>query len=855
MDTHRDVHGRFVGRSDELAILTRLRLESHRYGRLVLIAGEPGIGKSRLVNEFLHEAPRGRAVVGVGRALEHVRSPFLPWVSALEAVSPPAARAVRPNGPGFDDKLAMYGKVVEALRESARRRATMLVLEDLHWADAGSVDLLHVLAAEMHLLRRLLVVCTVRSAEAGDAISSLFTNPHVSVLQLRPLASKDCLDLVRSLLHTNDTVRSRIDRIVALSGGNPFFASELCKNTNSGDIPLTLSSAIEARIAPLQRAELDALEAASVLGEEFDLRLLADVAQCSPAAVAKRLEPAERAGIVVGETDGSFRFAHALTRAILASHLTSAERIELHSRAARALESRRRFDAFGFAQLAYHHARAHDREKAYAYQMRAGGLAYTVHAYADAATFFADAAACAEPGSLERAGALAREGDALLRTSSLEDAERAYIAAIEIYRAAGSIEEAARLYQSLARSLFNQDRVRDALTLIEYATAELNGLPAELKNDLQLHAAHYGADLSPDAGMQWLSRIDEQAISGTRSGGSYYAIGATIHATRGDLEAWERAVASFQENASIAHPDGQYVGHFGNLAASALFLGVPATPLYEQCFALARTLKMDVYEAAFASHAAFERWLHGDDESFLRYARFAAAHDAPIPALHSYVLLNALLRDPAALPDLREVEAIVAGGRNEFFGPLVGVLARRLARSGNTRAAHRILDVAAERLEHPYAAWETVTAMAEFGSAAARDRAELLLRPYHEASAPAFAATAAMVRALHARRDGGTTDLDRAASRAKELYARMGWIHHERRARDLGAPQTDQRFSSRELQIAQLLQQGRSNRAMAAELFISEKTVEKHLARLYEKLQVNNRAAAVRALTQITPEE
>jgi DNA-binding CsgD family transcriptional regulator len=487
--------------------------------------------------------------------------------------------------------------------------------------------------------------------------------------------------------------------------------------------------------------------------------------------------------------------------------------------------------------------------------MRAGGLAYAVHAYTDAAQSYADAAACAHAGSVERARALARQGDALLRTSALDEAEKAYVAAIAIYRAADAVEEAARLYQSLARSLYNQDRVRDALALIEHATAELAPLPPELNDELSLQAALYSADLDPQLGLRWLKRVDEQNICGTRAGGNYYAMTAAIRATQGDAEGWRRAVAAFQGNVSTVQPDGQYVAHFGNLAANALFLGEPAMALYEQCFALARTLKMDVYEAAFASHAAFERWLHGDDESFARYAALAAAHDAPMPALHAYVLLNAMLADSSALPPLREVEAIVAGGRNEFFGPLAGMFARRLSRNGDTRGARRILDAAAERLEHPYAAWETLTAMTELGSSAARDRAEALLQPFHDAPALGFAATAAMVRAFAAQHEGSAADRDRAAALARSLYARIGWVRHERGAGDFDVSQREQRLSTRELQIARLLQEGRSNRAMAEELFISEKTVEKHLARLYEKLQVNNRAAAVRALTQISIEE
>lgn len=823
----------------------------------MLIAGEPGIGKSRLIKEFLRGVPRGRAAIGVGRALEHVRSPFSPWISALETVAPPAARAIRPNGPAFQDKAAMYGTVVSALRESARRRSTILVLEDLHWADAGSLDLLHVLLAEIASLQRLLVITTVRSSASHDTINRVLTNPQAAaVLELKRLATRECLELVRSLLPGGDLTSGRVERIAALSAGNPFFATELSKSTTPGDIPLTLNSAIEARMAPLRPPELSALEAAAVLGEDFDLQLLADVIQCSAQTTAKRLESAQRDGIIVEEGEGHFRFGHALTRAVLASHLTSAQRIDFHRRAARALERRRRFDAFGFAQLAHHHAGAHEREKAYGYQMRAGGLAYSVHAYADAATFYSDAAACAEPGSLERAHALARQGDALIRTSVMDEAERAYAAAIAIYRAGGAIEEAARLYQSLARILYNQDRVRDALALIEHATGELAPLPPELNDELSVQGAFLAADIAPEAGMHWLERVDEQAVRATRAGGSYYAIKGAIQATQGDAEAWKRSAEAFQTNVSLIRPDGQYVGHFGNLASNALFLGLPATALYEQCFALARTLKMEFYEAAYTSHAAFDRWLHGDDEAFARYAAFASAHDAPaIPAVHAYVMLAAMLGDSHEVPAAREVESIVAGGHNEFFGPLAGAFARRLVQSGNVRGARRILDVAAERLERPYAAWETLTAMAEFGSEAARERAVALLEPYHASSAPAFAATAAMVRALCAHRDGDVIECDRAALRARELYAAMGWRRHEQRASEFGAPQAQQQFSGRELQIAHLLQEGRSNRAMAAELFISEKTVEKHLARLYEKLRVNNRAAAVRALTQMSAQE
>jgi DNA-binding NarL/FixJ family response regulator len=848
----RDVQGPFVGRGGELDALTGVRRDSHRYGRFAIVAGEPGIGKSRLVKEFLRSVPRGRAAIGVGRAFEHVRAPFAPWIPALQPVSAAAAKAITPGDDAFNDKGAMYAAIIAALRESSERRSSVLVLEDMHWADAASLDLLQVVAAEISSLRRLLVIATVRAGEIDEPVRALLAKPQTVLLDLRPLERSESIELVRALMPARATDSTRVERIAALSGGNPFFAAELAKNPESDGIPLTLSSAIDARISRLQEADVQALEFAAILGERFDLQLLAEMLNTAPATAAQRLEHAQRDAIVIEESDGQFRFAHALTRAMLAKRLTSARRIHIHKRAARALERRRRFDALGFAQLAYHHAGAHDPVKAYAYRMRAGGLAYNVHGYLDAATFYADAAACAEAGSLEQARALARQGETLLRAGELEGAQRAYTGAIAIFRSAGSLEDAARLYQGLAHSLYNQDRVREAIATIEQATAALPDLPPEVSDQMNLQGALYGADLSPEAGLRWLNRVDESSVSITRAGGSYYAIGAAIYASQGALEAWKRNEAAFQKNAAFVQPDYGYVGHFGNLAANALFLGIPAMSLYEQCFALARTMKMEVYEAAYASHASFERWLHGDDEAFLRYADFSARHDAPsIPALHSYVMLAAILRDPAALPNTGEVEALIAGGRNEFFGPLCGAFARALARSGDMPGARRILDAAAERLEFPYAAWEALTAMAEFGSDAARRRAKALLEPYANSSAPAFAATAAMVDALCAQHEGDIETRDRASARARELYAAMGWVRHERSAAEIGVlRQADSRLSARELQIAKLLQEGHSNRAMAEALFISEKTVEKHLARLYEKLRVNNRAGAVRALTK-----
>jgi len=843
----RDVAGPLLGRSRELALLVQVRRDARRYGRSCFITGEAGIGKSRLLKQFFHDVPRGRAGVGIGRALEHVSSPFAPWIAAFESVAPAAAAALRPQA--HADRAGMYRAVRAALQSSAQRRTTIVAIEDLHWADTASIELLRFLLGELPPLRRLLIVGTLRSAEAPETLQTALALPEALVVELAPLNAHAREDLVRALLPNEPPGSARVARIAALSGGNPLFIEELCKSAGAEEIPTSLQTAIDARVARLSARDIAALESAAVLGERFELALLAEIVRLPSPTVAGRLEAAQLGGIVFEENDGAFRFAHALTRAVLAGRMTAARRIALHQRAARALERRRRFDALGFAQLAYHYAGAHDARRAYAYHMRAGELAYEVYAYADAARFYRDAAAAAERGSLDRARALRRQGDALFRVPALAQAEAAYREAIAIYRAGGEHEEAAALYQSLARSIYNQGRPRDALALIEEAVAALPALAQDALDDLNIEGGFCAADVDPAIGKSWLNRVSEVRVRAReRAGAHYLYVRAGIEANLGEADAWQRTVKAFESDAAARHPGAQYIGHFGNLASHALFLGLPAVRLYEQCLTLARTLRMEVYEAAFASHFAFERWLHGDREGFERHLRRAAACEAPIPALRAYLHLGSLLADPAFIPPLDEVYEIVAGGRNEFFGPLAGMTASRLAQRGEMREARRLLDVTAEQLALPYAAWETLLAMAEFGSAAARDRAYALTQPYRDSTAPAFAATAAMIEALRAHHARDAAMRDDAAARARERYAAMSWVHHERRALAFAPAAQRPHLSAREGQIAMLLREGRSNRAMAAELFISEKTVEKHLARLFEKLQVNNRAAAVRAL-------
>lgn len=847
----RDVYGPIFGRAHELNELENVRRDSRRYGRCCLVAGEPGIGKTRFVKQFIYDVPRGRTAIGMGRGIENVRSPFSVWTAALDGVAPEAVAALHPGV--HSDKLAMYRAVRDTLRRMAQRRSIVLVLEDLHWADAASIELLRFLVDDIASLRRLLIVCTLRPTQAPQNLRALLTAGATSRVTLQPLDEQAGTALVSRLLP--DAAPAHVARIVKLSAGNPFFAEELCKSPEN-EIPTSLQSAISGQVAQLSARDARVVECAALLGERFDLAFLSEVLLLPAATVAGRLEVAQRAGIVIEEREGAFRFAHALIQAVLVGQMTAARRIAVHERAARVLEASRRFDAAGFARLAYHYAGALARRKAYSYHVRAGDLAYQVHAYEDAANFYCEAAQAAESGSLDRARALHRQGDALFRSAQSVRAADVYRDAATIYRFAQAWDDAARLFGSLSRIVYNEGRTREALAIIEDALTSLPGICAEERDELLVQAALCAADLSPELGKNWLDRVTEDRIRGRPVCAAYYAIRSGIEATLGEVDAWRRTVERFEEHMRQAPATGQHVGHYGNIAAQALFLGLPATALYDRCLTIARTLHMSLFEAAYASHAAFERWLHGDVHGFSKFSRVARSVDAPIPALKAYLYIASLIEEPTFVPPLGAVYDIVSDGHVEFYGPLVGLCADRLAERGDLREARRLLDAAAEVVQLPYAAWETLAAMAQHGSKRARERAQSLVAPYRSHTACAFAASAAMVDALCAHHAGDGPRRDACAAQARTLYAEMGWVHHERRAATIGArAPLPSALSARESQISMLLREGRSNKAIAVELFISEKTVEKHLSRLFEKLHVSNRTAAVQALAEGPPPE
>ena len=304
--------------------------------QVVLLAGEAGIGKSRLASRFAAEAGTAGATVLYGACEEHSLLPYEPFCAAL--------------GVGAADREEIEARLTAA----ALAHPLVLVLDDLHLADQNTLALL-ARVARGAAGERLLVLGAYRDADAVGtpllgAIVDLRRDCDVERVPVEGLS----LEEVSALLDGAADARRIYDR----TDGNPFFVRELARHLAerrdaADDVPESVSDVVLARVGRLTRGSADALAAASVLGESFELPTLELVV--GEEDVLDALDEAAAAGLVDDAGGGCFRFAHALTRDAVYGSIRQSRRAELHRRAAVALEQVHGLDPGpGLAAIALH---------------------------------------------------------------------------------------------------------------------------------------------------------------------------------------------------------------------------------------------------------------------------------------------------------------------------------------------------------------------------------------------------------------------------------------------------------------------------------------------------------------------
>jgi len=432
----------FVGRATELAILVAAFEESVQgRGRLVLVSGEPGIGKTRLADELTAVARDRGARVLWGRCWEAGGSPaYWPWVQSIRSyirdVDPDVLRALMQGGasdiarmlpevqdvfeelappPEVDPETArfrLFDAVTTLLKRAGQRQPLVVILDDLHAADTPSLLLLRFLGNELHQAR-IIVMCTYRDTELDpqhpltrDALE-LTRLPGARRLALTGLTTSDVAELIT--VTAGETPSPEVTAAVhARTEGNPLFVGEVARFLAAEGgfgspmgaaraevaVPAGVREVIGRRLGRLSEGCARILTLASVLGREFDLIELERVTRVPTDRLLDDLEEAAAARMIsdVPGVLGRLRFSHALVRDGLYEGIPGARRIRLHADIGALLEDLYRDDLDGhLSELAHHFVLAAPGGhvgRAVSYARRAGERAVRLLAYEEAIRLF-----------------------------------------------------------------------------------------------------------------------------------------------------------------------------------------------------------------------------------------------------------------------------------------------------------------------------------------------------------------------------------------------------------------------------------------------------------------------------------
>jgi DNA-binding CsgD family transcriptional regulator len=422
----------FVGRVSERAIIGRwLDDAMSGYPHIVMVGGEPGIGKSALCRELAMEAGRREMRVFSGQCYEQgsLKLPYLPFVEAIEQY----VREASPNHAW--DETAVVGRIVPGLRRGGFEPAagaadespyqlfeavagflrrmggeqpSVLVLEDLHDADAGTLDLLAHLGRRVGLAR-LLVVATYRDNEIDPShslaatLAALQRTEIAERMHLRGLDVTDLRELYERMTGASPP-RGFCESLRSQTEGNPLFATETIRHLDAEGllsagseatlraVPAGLRDVVGRRLLGLSPATKELLSVASVLGREFRLDALERMPGVHRVHLAEALDEARAARIVEERAGGAagvaYRFTHALFRQYLYEGIPGARRRSVHLDAGNTLEALHGSNGDHADVIAEHLAHSsdpRDLEHASRLSEEAARRALSVHAFADAA--------------------------------------------------------------------------------------------------------------------------------------------------------------------------------------------------------------------------------------------------------------------------------------------------------------------------------------------------------------------------------------------------------------------------------------------------------------------------------------
>jgi DNA-binding winged helix-turn-helix (wHTH) protein/tetratricopeptide (TPR) repeat protein len=569
----RPPQGPMVGRERELVELrVGLADASAGRGRLFLVSGEPGIGKTRLSAAIASMAQAEGMAVLVGHCLDYQEAvPYLPFVEILEslidqtasaetlrsrlgdeaselALLIPRLKRILPELRGSPDlspeqaRRQLFTSVYDFLARLAREQAVLIVLEDLHWADDAALSLFDHIAQRLSDVP-LLIIGTHRDAPQdvtpalAKSLENLSRGRLATTMRLKGLPPEEVAQLLNSL-GRQEPPASVVSEICVETAGNPFYIEELLRYLaeenrlydSAGqfrralgfgelEAPPSVRLIVGRRLSKLSIGTQEILGAASIIGREFSVEVLR--AMHGSPGLLECLEQAEGAGLVFQSTSiptTHFEFAHELTRQAVLSRLSPLRREQLHLSAGQAIEStyEHNLDRH-ISTLATHYrlAGAAAAEKAIDYSIRAGEAAYAVFAYEEAATHWLVALQLMDKRGgndpARRAHILSLLGDELISTGpkAVAHLEEASSIYDEMSDDQCAADIHARLGLYLSAPNLGARNVEKAMVHLQKAEALLTKLPVSRK-----HAYFYTAMA---AACVWAHRINEGIEAGRRA--------------------------------------------------------------------------------------------------------------------------------------------------------------------------------------------------------------------------------------------------------------------------------------------------------------------------------------------------
>jgi tetratricopeptide (TPR) repeat protein/tRNA A-37 threonylcarbamoyl transferase component Bud32 len=443
----RIARGRFVGRLEELSLAkSQWKQTMTGSGQVLLISGEPGVGKTRFIREIRTFVEISGGLVMTGTADVERAAPYAPFTEMLYGVLSHAesdvpesvladviqlAPDLRTQYPEITPKPALdpeaeqqrlFESMVSFCEWISKTTPLLIVLDDAQWADSGSLKLLRHLARRTRQSRVQLAV-VYRDVEAEispileQVLQDLITDGQPTRLNLRRFEQDDAQAQLEAIF--GDRISSELSAaIYGETEGNPFFIEEICKNlveegkvefedgqwdaqdTGLLDLPGSVRQAVHNRLAKLSKDVQAVIQMAAILGRQFDIPALEASKLKDSNTLVESLDAAQRAQLIEKAGDQSFYFAHGLIPATLVDDLPELRRRRLHNRAAMALEVIRPQD---FESLARHYQEAGDAGHAYINYTKAAGRASEAFANQESISYFRTALEMADSHAYLRA--------------------------------------------------------------------------------------------------------------------------------------------------------------------------------------------------------------------------------------------------------------------------------------------------------------------------------------------------------------------------------------------------------------------------------------------------------------------